>query len=370
MNSRRVLTILAVVVISMFIAAGIARQRLPRQPLIDTDNIAVQDSYILNGTVDDSLFIMAQTIVLEPGSSVTGDAAFVGESITIDGSIEGDLTAAGSNLILGPESEVAGDLVFLGNDITLDGVVHGDLTVSGARLTVLPTAQIGGELAACVENVSDGRSNPPALAPCADLTGTDALRALAPIMSLPAASGVGQFVLMAVSVGLVSLVLAGLATLAVTLFPLHISRIEDAMRATPRSQIVNGLMVLLLLVGLGAGFVVLLAVIPPLGVLLIPVLFIAGVVFLAVVVAGMVTLAIVIGDWLLNRTTRGHWPPLVAAAVGSLALSLLLHLPVLFPNGALLSIVALGIVSAVAAGAALSTRFGTRSPRQSYFVQG
>lgn len=370
MRSRRVFAVVLLVVAALFVAAALARPALPRGPFIDTDNISVQERYTLDGAVDDSLFIMARTIVLEPGSSVSGDAAFVGDTITINGAVAGDLTAAAGELILGPASDITGDLIFIGSNATLDGHVGGDLTISGARLTVHPGARIGGEFAACVETIGDGRSSPAPIAPCGDLGDLDALRAFGPAISLPATSGAGTVALAALSVVVVSLLLSGLATLAVTLFPLQISRIEDALRARPRGQIVNGLMILLLLIGFGAGFVVLLAAIPPVGMLLIPVLFIFGVAFAVVVLAGLVTLAIVLGDWLLSRTAHGHWPPLVAAAVGSLALSLLLHLPILFPGGALVSLAGLAVLSAVAAGAALSTRFGTRSPRQSYFVQG
>jgi cytoskeletal protein CcmA (bactofilin family) len=373
MRGRRGLLILFGVVVVLMVLANQARQSVIQKPLVNGDHVVFKDDYRLSGTVNDALFVVAQTITLTGDSHVTGDAALVGSSVTVDGQIDGDLTVTGGQLTLGPQSVVRGDLLVIGSGATINGRVDGDLAVTGGKLTMSPDAQVKGEMLACVQNVDSTGTIPASLSRCGDAN----VSAFADLLrlfrghSLPVEASASDFTVVGLlSSAFISLVLCGLAALAVTLFPRQISHIEEAIRVTPRHLIVHGLMTFLFIVGVGSGFIVLLAAVPPLGIALLPVLFICVVLFLGMVLAGFITLTIVFGEWLLRRATLTAGPPIVTAAVGSVTLTLLLHLIAFIPYGALVSLLILAFLSAFAVGAALSTRMGTRPMRRSYFVQG
>src|SRR5690606_8726217 len=110
-----------------------------------------------------------------------------------------------------------------------------------------------------------------------------------------------------------ALALVGTSVLAVTFFPRHISHIEEAMRARPRNFGGVGIAVYALVIGLFFALTFLLALFPPLGLLLVPVFILLGVLLFVFFATGTITLAVMLGDWLLRRFSRHPQPPLVAA---------------------------------------------------------
>ena len=154
------------------------------------------------------------------------------------------------------------------------------------------------------------------------------------------------------------------------MFPRQISHIEEAIRTRPRNLVSAGLATFLLLIGLSAALVLALALLPPLGLVLLPLYALLGLGLLVLTIAGLVTLSLVIGDWLVKRAARAPAPPLIAAAVGSLAMAIVLTVLALLPFGLIISLLSIAAVSSLGVGAALLTRMGTRPLRRSYFVQG
>ncbi len=366
-----------IVLLAAVIAAGLLlRGWLASLSVPNFEGVFFTSSFNLaEHRVDGDLVVMAEVIVLPPNSTLEGNAALVGSFISIEGAqVSGDLTVVGEVINVTEQAAITGSASLLGDMILFSGTVEGDLRVTGDRLTLAPGARVNGHVYACVEKLQiqaadirvrdcDART---ALAPFSALI---ALReeglALSPLLpsQVPAALLLATF-------ALTSLLLAGLTTLTVTLFPRQISLIEDAVRARPRSLAGAGLAVFLLAAGLSAGLLVLLAVLPPLGLLLVPLYVMGGLLLLVLVAAGLVTLALMLGDWLLRPIMRVPPPPLVAAAVGSLALSLAFLGLGLLPYGYVISPLLLVLVSSAGLGAALFTRLGTRSLRRSYFVQG
>jgi hypothetical protein len=225
----------------------------------------------------------------------------------------------------------------------------------------------------CVDQVNAGGPNTATLADC------DAVQQFAPFDTLIAlrnktlildgaqlSAPVNALVLLVLS----SLVLAGFSTLAVTMFPRQVSHIEEAIRARPRNLVGAGFATFLLIIGLSAALVLVLALLPPLGLVLLPVYALLGLGLLVLVIAGLVTLSLVIGEWLVRRATHAPAPPLITAAVGSLALSAVLTVLALLPFGLIISLLSVAAVSSLGVGAALFTRLGTRPLRRSVFVQG
>jgi hypothetical protein len=137
-----------------------------------------------------------------------------------------------------------------------------------------------------------------------------------------------------------SLVLGGLAVLAVTLFPRRVSLMAEAVRRRPGRLSRMGLALGLLLLGLSAVYLVLLAAVPLLGLLLLPLPLLLSMAFLGLAAGGWITLALV-------------WNALL-----------------LLPYGGWLALAALLVCGVVGMGAAASTHLGARALHESYFVQG
>lgn len=370
MNNRRYWFILILIVFVLLILGVLSRQWA--QDFRPESRLTMTSDYLLNDTIADDLVVMAGNIVLESESRVQGDASLIAGTITIEGTIDGDLTTMGETLTLGANSHIAGDASLFGSDITLGGRIDGSLHISSDQLTLLPDAQIADTGNLCAATIIDNRTDAPALTPCEapPFPLFDTLVALRqPVTTLNAAQWAApSSALLTLVLG--SLVLAGLSTLAVAMFPRQISRIEEAIRLRPGGLFGAGVAVFLLVFGLSAALIVVLALLPPVGLLLLPIYALAGLVGLALLIAGLVTLSLVIGDWLARRVVRVSQPPLVTALLGSLTLSILMALLALAPFGFIFGLVVLLAISSVGVGAALFTRLGTRSLQRTYFVQG
>jgi cytoskeletal protein CcmA (bactofilin family) len=350
----------------------LSRQWITTQEFSTENRPMMASDYLLNESIADDLVVMAGNITLESVSHVQGDASLIGGTITIDGAIDGDLISMGDTLTLLPGSHISGDVSLIGSDITLGGQIDGSVHITSDTLTVQPDAQIEGTINPCAATIIDNRGDVPALAPCEHQLFPlfDTLVALRqPVNTLNAGQwAVPGSALLTLVLG--SLVLAGFSTLAVAMFPRQISRIEEAIRLRPGGLFGAGFAVFLLVLGMIAALIMVLAVLPPVGLLLLPIYALAGLVGLALLIAGLVTLSLVIGDWILHRVSRVSQPPLITATLGSLVLSTLLALLALAPFGFVLGLVALLVISSVGVGAALFTRLGTRSLQRSYFVHG
>lgn len=371
MKTRRNLLFFGFIVITLLVLAVVARQRLAGQDLSFESGVELASDYRLSDTFEGDLVILAKTIVLEPGSRITGSASLIADSIVVGGLIEGNLTTLSDQLQLASGAHVAGSALLAGDTITIAGQVGGSVEVTSDSLTISPDTEVSGTLMPCVDTLTGGDS--------LTLTDCEASRSFAPVEMLIglrsqsvtldamqfAAPGNALLLLI-----LSSLTMVGFSTLTVTMFPRQISHIEEAIRSRPRSLVGAGFATFLLIIGLCAALVMLLAFLPPLGLLLLPVYFVFGLLLLALVVAGLVTLSMVLGDWLMARFGRVSAPPLITVVVGSLVLSSALTLIVLLPFGFLIGAAALALVSSVGVGAALFTRLGTRPLRRSYFIQG
>jgi cytoskeletal protein CcmA (bactofilin family) len=372
MHTRRYLIITAGIFVALVILSNAARERVVQKPLIDGDNVVFVDDYRLTGEVDETLFVVAGTIALEASSRIDGDVALVSNSILLAGEIEGSLTATGGEFRMSEGSRIEGDATIMVSSITLAGEIEGDVTVTSAELILAPGTQIEGDLIACVDTIRDQRTTPGTIRPCGDIEPPGFLSILRqwgvrePVRPFQPETTLVDIALS----GLFSaLLLGGLGGLAVTFFPQHIAHIQEAIQRSPRDLIISGFMADLMIIGLIALVVVVLAILPPAGVILLPVVVLVGLLYVGMALAGLVTLALMLGDWLMSRSQQPV-PPLVTVAVGSIAISLVIHLLMLLPLGLYISLLLLLVMATIGVGAAALTRGGTRSLRQAYFVQG
>ena len=376
MRNRRNIVILTLVVAGMIVLAAIGRQRLAAPSSAESNNVIFIDHYHLSGTYNQSLVVVANTI--SSGSAgdnlVQGDAALVSRGdIRFDGATTGDLTAMGSNIVVG--GRVSGETSLMGDQIIINGHFSGPITVIGDSLTIEADATLDSPITACVDTIVDHRVQHQPVTPCQDKA-----KSLAAFVSLQALSGdfgVGRFVngggwtggglLFSLSV---SLLLTGLAALAVTAFPGHFSHIQEAILTTPRDLAALGCITFLLALGIAAALVVALSVIPVLSIVIIPVGLLLGLLLLGMVIVGWMTLALLLGEFLIYHFKHTSQPPLVAVAVGSLSLFAIWHILALIPFGPMVGLLGMAALGCAGLGGTVATRLGTRSLRRQYFVQG
>ncbi|MDZ4766720.1 MAG: polymer-forming cytoskeletal protein [Chloroflexota bacterium] len=381
----RIGAIIVGVLIIGVIVTLIARAVLPFARATDamSGGVILEADYRLEGAIEGDLVVFGNTVTIPAGARVSGDAWFVADTIQIDGQIDGALTAIADTVIVTASGRIAGDAALMVDETTISGRIDGAARITGDRLTLSSTGQIGGTATACVDQIVGNAAllcdRAALFAPFAALIALrEGAAAGVPVMDwsapLVTRNMTGALTLLAVALGMV-----GIAALMVATFPRQISHIEDAIRAKPRGMGGAGLALYGLALGISGGVIVLLAVAPPVGLVLIPVYLLLLVGLFAALFAGVVTLALVVGEWLTARlggrsaerpNARGGTPPLVTAAAGGAVLWLGVAAAAVLPFGVLVGGVMLIAVSAVGAGAALFTRLGTRPLRGSYFVQG
>lgn len=111
--------------------------------------LVLTDHYVLaaGDTVEGGLVVVAQTVVLQPGSVVNGDAALIGNLVTVEGVVQGELTALGEEVILGDGLQVGGsaylcaDAIRRQPDAHINGAYQPGCEQIGSLLTsVVPVA--------------------------------------------------------------------------------------------------------------------------------------------------------------------------------------------------------------------------------------
>lgn len=373
MMSTRRRWLIIVLVSAALLVMGILSQVVVRQPVFDGQNIALGASYRLDRAVEGDVAAFAESIELLSGSSVGGDAAFVGGRMRIDGEVNGSLTAVGDQIRFGPEALIRGDATLLVREVILDGQIDGVINIRGERLEIAPDARFERQVYACTSALLDARSDAPALLSCEDSAAFSSLDSgeIVPLLDLISQPGGAETLVTNIVFSTIGgLTLACLSILAVVVFPRQISHMEEAVRTNPRNLGAIGFMILLLALGITAAYIVLLALLPPLGVALLPLFMAAALVVGAMLLAGWVTIALRTGDFLIRRFASATLPPLVAAVAGSLVLAGVWSILALIPFGGLLALLAWLVPASIGLGAVALTRVGTRSARRSYFVQG
>jgi hypothetical protein len=374
-NAQKILPLLFAVII-MIGVASITQTRVANNSQVDSKQVIFVDDYNLSSTYDHPLAVVADSAILAVGSHVEGDAALVGHDIARgEGIVDGNLTVVGDVLMLSETGRVNGDFAAMGSDVVLAGMVTGKVTIIGDTLLIDSGAKITGNITACVDSITDLRTDAVPVERCQD---TAALMHLfAPLQGLSkgfeisqlAASGglTGNGLLFSLSA---SLLLTGLSALAVTIFPRPFSHVQEALLSTPGSMTALGCMALLLTVGLFTGIVVVVSAFPPAGLVLVPLGLLLGLGVVSMSIIGWITLGLLVGDFALRHLTRSVLPPVITVIFGSILLFTLWHILAIIPFGGLFGLLLMGLLGAAGFGAALTTRAGTRPLHRRHFVQG
>jgi len=275
-------------------------------------SFTLESGQILEG----DLVIFGGSADLEEGSLVEGNLFLMGGNAVIDGQVNGDLVLLGGNVDLGPKASIGGDVVTL-----------------GGNLDRAPGSTIAGDVVAGDEFSFPFSFNFPSTTRVVPLN--EFRFRFSPVLDV-------------LWFGLRSLLVAALATIVVMFWPEPTARAARAVVAQP-----------LLSGGLGLlTFVVapVLLIVLAITIILSPVSLLAAVLLVLGGVFGWIAIGKEVGDRLVKAFT---WDlhPAASAGLGTLALSLVVGGIGLIPCvGWMVGFV----VVAIALGAVLLTRFGSR----------
>jgi cytoskeletal protein CcmA (bactofilin family) len=368
MQNRRNLVVFTLALIVILLVASIARRWMLPPSVTPPRDVVLTQSYELSGPVDDSLVVVADTIRLNADSRVRGDAALIGRSsVQLDGVIDGDVTVMSDTLEIGKNSRINGDVSFMGSHINVEGGITGNLTAVGQAMVVGTESQITGTVTACVSALDETTAlRPEQVHPCSE---NEALGLFAPLQTLRAGlNGMGIPAANLLWTLPAALALVALAALVVTALPRRFSRIEEAIRTAPGSFARGGCMLTLLALGLGGGLIALLALVPALGLVLLPIGLLLALVVAVMALVGWTTLALLLGNGLLNRQGSPALPPLVSVILGSFILCLLVYVLALVPFGVLVILIGVAGLAVLGLGAMFTTRFSRVRAQQEYAI--
>jgi len=308
--------------------------------------------------------LAAMAVIMLLATACTGDAAEVsgfrvGEVYTLRAGerVSADQVVLASDIFLEPGSLVTGTMTLLGSNVVLDGEVQGDVVVIADRLEVGGNAQVVGDLVICVKDFDrsplatiEGKI----LEKCADSGSVSAVNVIE--SGWDAWRESLWFRVSSAIVG--ALFFGALAALITVMFPRHLVRMSESVFQTPGTAGGIGFLTLLVAAGLTAVYVVSLLLVLP--VVLLPLLIVGWLVIGVSSVLGWVALAGPFGVYLLRVLGLGRQPRMVAAAVGGVALVLLLRMWSVFWFTAWIGILATAVLGSVGLGVVILTRAGTR----------
>lgn len=293
-------------------------------------------SGVLDGRV-----IIGENFTLRRGEILDGDLLVLGGNVDLEAGshVQGTVFVMGGNLT--SYGEIDGDLGVMGGNVTLEdgSMLHGDILTLGGVLTRRPGAQVEGEAGGGI-SIPGGLEIPDLVIP--EITTVPQFsRAIRQSWTL---GPIWQFA------GLVmrTLVMGALALLALSFWPAQVERTAQAVVEQP--LIVGGLGLLTMIVApLLLVFLLITIIFSPLSLL--------GVVLLVVsVVFGTIAVGAEVGSR-LARALNWDLQPAIAGALGTLLIT--------FVVGAIGLIDCIGwiaplVLTAIAIGAVLLTRFGSR----------
>lgn len=266
--------------------------------------------------------ITASRITLEPDSSIVGNVTFIGDQVAIDAEIDGDVVIIADQLKLGDSAHITGDL-----------------SICATNWDRLAGATIGGDLSEeCTEG---GRVTLESVVE----SGVDGWR--------------GSFFFRLGSTIGSSLLFGAIAALGTVIWPQPLIRVSDSIRHKPLITGGVGCLTILVTIGLTVIYIISLLLILP--IVLLPGVLLGWAAVGIASVFGWIALAEPFGQALLRRTGLIEPPPMVAAAVGGVILTLMVRMWSIFWFtgwiGAILSIV----LGSIGLGAVVLTRLGRHS---------
>lgn len=290
--------------------------------------------------------------------SLAEDKVVIGDSFTLsDGEVvDGNLIVLGGSVTVEDGAEVAGDTAVFGGNVTLGGTVQGDLVVFGGNAELLSTAVVEGELVTSGGSITREAGS--------EVQGGET-QSLGPrfwdrpFVNVPSTPGpldlFINFLWDGVRTVIVAFVVAVLALLVALLLPEQTGRVSAAIATAPIQAGFLGLLTLVAVPVL-AGVLALVTLL-----CLSPVSLVALIAYAVALLFGWLALGALIGERLAAALKLRGLSPILAAAAGTLLVTLVVNGIGLLPFvGWLLGGLANLVLSSIGLGAVVLTRFGMR----------
>ena len=290
----------------------------------DEEGFSLRRSYQLKSgeQLNGDQVVLAIDIDLQSGSQIDGDITLTGNDITLEATINGDVVAVADKLFVGDTAHVTGDLVVCVKDFQpsararVDGEIKNECTNSGT---------------VSVANVLE--------------SGWDSWR------------GSSFFRISSVFAG--SLLFGALAALSALAFPSPLVRMSESVRRSPIRAGGVGFLTMLVAVGLTVLYIISLLLVLP--IVLLPFVMVGWMVVSLFSLLGWVAMAVPFGVYLTRLVGMDKQPRMVTAAVGGIALALLLRLWSVFAFTVWVGILATAVLGSIGLGAVILTHVGTKS---------
>ncbi len=313
----RLFTVLCVLVLSLLITSSAFAQT----PQPDTSTVYQGDK-----------LVMADTFRLESGDILEGNLVVVGGTVTIaeNAEVKGDVVLIGGTLT--SAGTMNGNMVIIGGAATLEdtAILKGDIVSTGGSLKQSPLAEVAGKITE--QSPSEwnfGESTPWKFSP---LSG-------------------GNYLARFLTICLESLGLAVLAVIVGLFLPDQTKRVSDTIVKEP-------------LVTAGVGLVTIFCapiamILITLTIILIPVTFLAGIVFAMAILYGWIAVGNVLGARVAGMF-HSEWAIPFSSGIGTLLIGLVVGCLGLIPIvGWLFTFMISLILVVIGLGAVVSSRFGS-----------
>lgn len=282
--------------------------------------IIVRDNYTLkNGEyLSEDQVIIANSIVLAPGSQAQGVITFIGHKVTLSSAIDGDVTVVAERLHLRDGASINGDLTLCASELIQDSgaVVSGTLREECSE----SDATIGSVVGDAVDAWQDS----------------------------PLVRGI-------TTLG-VALLFGAMAALLTLVVPAPLARVSRSVRRAPLATGIIGLLAFLAFAGLTLIYVLSLVLILPLAML--PLVILGWLILVVLSAFGWIALAEPFGRFVLSLFGIEELPRFLEAALGGFGLAFFIRVWSLFWFTGWIGWLLVGILGSMAFGAVILTRLG------------
>lgn len=311
MTLRRALA-LFLVAVGLLLAAGITLAQ--GGDTAAAPRLIFADHYVLGSgeTIDRSVVIVAETVALEAGSVVNGDAALVGQKVTVHGEVRGELAVLADEVVLASSAVVRQGVHLCGGEIYRAR----NITLGGSYM--VDCQQLGELLSQVIPLVVDPSNWRWETDSAESILQTWHWSRLSDLEDYRPAGQLSPVDRLLINAGL-ALVAGALASLFTLIMPLRLRRISEAALSAPLAAGGIGLLSLLI-AGAVTGLVVL-SLVLIVTFCLVPLI---GLVWAALVVAmviGWAAISLLIGIWFLDVLDVRPINPLLAACLGGVLLT-------------------------------------------------
>lgn len=307
-------TLFAAVVLIIFSRIGEAR---------GVDGFRLRKDFDLkNGEqIEGDQVIVAASVSLHEGSAVEGKVTLIGNEVSVDGSIAGNAVIVANNLRLGSTASIAGDLVVCADELARSN-----------------SARISGELKEeCRESRRVSVSN---------------------IFESAYDSWRNSFLVRLSSMIAGALVFGAFAALGTVLIPGPLFRMSRTVWQAPLTTGGLGCLTMVVAFGLTALYLFSLLLLLPL--VLLPFILVGWLALLLASLLGWMAMAEPVGGFLLRVLHIDEQPRMITAAVGGVALTLLVRIWALFWFTTWIGLIVTIILGSMGLGAVILTRIGTQ----------